>query len=160
MPGGPPAGPAIPSGPTAAPPSTPRTSQPLLPPEEIYKNALSDYTKGNYDLAIAGFRTYIENYPRTSLVPNAQYWLAESYYGQKNYAQAIEEFEVVIRDFPDSPKAPSALFKQGDALLQTGDTRRATAALCELIDTKSKYSKTREAQLAREKMRERNIRCR
>jgi tol-pal system protein YbgF len=132
----------------------------LLPPEEIYKNALSDYTKGNYDLAIAGFRTYIENYPRTSLVPNAQYWLAESYYGQKNYAQAIQEFEVVIRDFPDSPKAPSALFKQGDALLQTGDTRRATAALCELTDTKSKYSKTREAQLAREKMRERNIRCR
>jgi len=132
----------------------------LLPPEEVYKNALGDYTKGDYDLAIAGFRSYVQNYPRTSLVPNAHYWLGESYYGQKNYAQAIEEFEVVIRDYPDSPKVPSALFKQGDAFLQLNDLKQATAALCELADAKSKYSRTREAQLAREKMRERNIRCR
>jgi tol-pal system protein YbgF len=86
-------------------------------------------------------------------VPNAQYWLGESYYGQKNYAQAIEEFDVVIRDYPDSPKVPSALFKQGDAYLQMGDTSRATKVLCELV---AKHPKTREARLARE----RNIRCR
>ena len=40
------------------------------------------------------------------------------------------------------------------------DNKRATTILCELADAKSKYSKTREAQLAREKMRDRNIRCR
>ena len=79
--------------------------------------------------------------------------LGESYYGQKNNAQAIEEFEVVIRDYPDSPKVPSALYKQGDALHQMGDTKRETAVLCELL---SKHGKTREARLARE----RNIRCR
>jgi len=140
-------------GPTAVAPPAPRPPQVLLPPEEVYKNALSDYTKGNYDLAIAGFRTYIQNYPRTSLVPNAQYWLGESYYSQKHYAQAIEEFDVVIRDFSDSPKVPSALFKQGDAYLQMGDTKRATTVLCELMN---KHSKTREARLARD----RNIRCR
>lgn len=148
--------------PPAASPSPPppvvatRPAQPApaqLPPEDVYRTALNDYTKGNYDLAISGFRTYIQNYPKTSLVPNAQYWLGESYYGQKNYAQAIEEFEVVIRDYPDNPKVPSALFKQGDALLLTGDTKRATGVLCELI---GKHGKTREARLARE----RNIRCR
>ena len=143
-----------PAGATAVAPPTARPSQSaLLAPEEVYRNALNDYTKGNYDLAIAGFRTYIQNYPKTSLVPNAQYWLGESYYSQKNYAQAVEEFDVVIRDFPDSPKVPSALFKQGDAYLQTNDTKRATAVLCELM---TKYAKTREAHLARE----RNIRCR
>jgi tol-pal system protein YbgF len=133
-----------------------RPAQPspaVLPPEDVYRAALNDYTKGNYDLAITGFRTYIQNYPKTSLVPNAQYWLGESYYSQKNYAQAIEEFEVVIRDYPDNPKVPSALFKQGDALLQMNDTKRATAVLCELI---GKHGKTREARLARE----RNVRCR
>jgi tol-pal system protein YbgF len=121
----------------------------------VYRNALDDYTKGNYDLAIAGFRSYMQNYPRSSLVANAQYWLGESYYSQRNYVQATQEFDAVIRDFPDSPKVPSALFKQGDAYLQLGDTRRATTVLCELI-TNKKYSKTREAQLARDK----NIRCR
>ena len=87
------------------------------------------------------------------MAPNAQYWLAECYYGQKNYPQAIEEFNVVIQEYPDSPKVPSALFKQGDAYLQAGDTKQATIVLCELI---SKYGKTREARLARDK----NIRCR
>jgi tol-pal system protein YbgF len=149
----PPATPAPPTGPVAVAPTVPRPSQVLLPPEELYKNALSDYTKGNYDLANAGFKTYIQSYPKTSLVPNAQYWLGESYYSQKNYAQAIEEFDVVIRDYPDSPKVPSALFKQGDAYLLLGDTKRATTVLCELL---SKHPRTREARLARE----RNIRCR
>jgi len=88
-------------------------------------------------------------------VANAQYWLGESYYSQKNYAQATQEFELVVRDFPDSPKVPSALFKQGDAYLQMGESKRATTVLCELI-TNKKYAKTREAQLARDK----NVRCR
>ncbi len=146
--------PPVPASPPPAVATRPVQPSPtLLPPEEVYRTALNDYTKGNYDLAISGFRTYIQNYSKTSLVPNAQYWLGESYYSQKNYAQAIEEFVVVIRDYPDSPKVPSALFKQGDALLQMGDTKRATASLCELI---GKHGKTREARLAREK----NIRCR
>ena len=150
--GQPPAASPSPSPPVVATrPAQPAPAQ--LQPEDVYRTALNDYTKGNYDLAISGFRTYIQTYPKTSLVPNAQYWLGESYYGQKNYAQAIEEFEVVIRDYPDSPKVPSALFKQGDALLLTGDTKRATGVLCELI---GKHGKTREARLARE----RNIRCR
>ena len=145
--------PPVPVAPPVAP-SPPRPApQTLLPPEEIYKAALSDYTKGEYDLAIRGFRSYLKGYPKTSMAPNAQYWLAECYYGQKNYPQAIEEFDVVIREYPDSPKVPSALFKQGDAYLQAGDTKQATTVLCELIN---KYGKTREARLARDK----NIRCR
>jgi tol-pal system protein YbgF len=142
-----------------SPPSTPQP--PPRPPvasrppemEEVYKNALNAYAKGNYDLAITGFRAYIQNYPKTSLVANAQYWLGESYYSQRNYAQAVEEFDVVIRDYPDSPKVPSALFKQGDAYVQINDTKRATTVLCELM---TKYPETREARLARE----RNVRCR
>jgi TolA-binding protein len=60
---------------------------------------------------------------------------------------------VVIREFPDSPKVPSALFKQGDAYQQAGDSKQAATVLCELI---AKHGKTREARLAREK----NVRCR
>ena len=60
---------------------------------------------------------------------------------------------MVVREYSDSPKVASALFKQGDAYLQLGDTKQATSVLCELIN---KYGKTREARLARDK----NIRCR
>jgi tol-pal system protein YbgF len=149
---------SVPGGlPPAQPPMTapppPPAPQAMLPPEDVYKNALADYTKGNYEQAIGGFRTYLQNYPKTSLAANAQYWLGESYYSQRNYAKAVEEFEVVIRDFAESPKVPSALFKQGDALLQLGETRRGNDVLCELL---TKHPRTREARLARE----RNVRCR
>ena len=103
-------------------------------------------------MAVAGFRTYIQSYPKTRLVPDAQYWLGESYYGQQNYSQAVETFEVIVRDYPDHPKASSALYKQGEAYQQLGDSKAATSALCTLI---AKHPKTREAQLARQ----RNIRC-
>jgi tol-pal system protein YbgF len=150
------AGPAPGGVPAPAPPATaslPRTApQTLLPPEEVYKNALGDYTRGDYDLAIEGFRTYVQNYPKTSLAANAQYWLAESYLSQRNYPQAVAEFEVVLRDHADSAKVPSALFKQGEAYLQLKDTRQATRVLCQLI---GKHPKTREARLARD----RNVRC-
>jgi TolA-binding protein len=37
-------------------------------PDELYKNALNDYTRGNYDLAVTGFLNYIAFYPKTSLI--------------------------------------------------------------------------------------------
>lgn len=148
--------PAVPAPAPATPtpaPAAPPAAQVIPPPEDLYKAALQDYTKGDYDLAITEFRTYLKNYPKTALAANAQYWLGECHYSQKNYPQAIEAFGMVVRDYPESPKVPSALFKQGDAYLQSGDTARGTAVLCELI---TKYSKTREARLARD----RNVRCR
>ena len=41
---------------------------------------------------------------------------------------------MVIREYADSPKVPSALFKQGEAYQQMGDTKQATTVLCELIE--------------------------
>ncbi len=150
----PPASPGPPMATAPSPaPAPPARPEPVLPPEDLYKAALSDYTKGEYDLAITGFRSYLKNYPRTSLTPNAQYWLAECYFSQRNYGQAVEAFDAVIREYPDSPKVPSALFKQGEAYLQAGDTTNGTAVLCELM---RKHGKTREARLARDK----NLRCR
>jgi tol-pal system protein YbgF len=145
------AAPAVPA-PTARA-SLPRaTLQSALPPEEVYKNALGDYTRGDYELAINGFRTYLANYPKTSLASNAQYWLAESYLSQRNYPQAVEEFDAVIRDHPDSAKVASALFKQGEAYFHLNDSTQGTKVLCQLVN---RFPKTREARLARE----RNLRC-
>src|SRR5574337_482651 len=76
--------------------------------EELYSHALSDYTKGNYESAINGFRRIVELYPNSRRLPNARYWLGESYYSQKNYDQAITEFELLIKQFPKSQEAKRA----------------------------------------------------
>jgi tol-pal system protein YbgF len=153
--------PPRPAGPTPPPPGGPPTPQlPAAPgsghpgmqgavpsPEKVYKDALTDYTKGNYDLAIKGFRTYLTYFPKTSLVPNAQYWLAESYYSQRKYPDAIREFDKLIKTYPESTRVPSAMLKQGYAYLELGEKPLGQGVLRELV---AKYPRSREARLAQD----------
>jgi tol-pal system protein YbgF len=105
-------------------------------PEKVYRDGLSDYTKGNYDLAIQSFKTYLTFFPKTSLVPNAQYWLAES-------------FDKLVKDYPESPKVPSAMLKQGYAYLELGEPAQGQGVLRELV---AKFPRSREARLAQDRM--------
>jgi tol-pal system protein YbgF len=117
--------------------------------DELYRNALNDYAKGHYELAINGFRSQIEIYPDSSLAPNARYWLGESYYSQKNYGQAIKEFALLAKQHPDNPKVASAMLKQGYAYLEMGDKSRARTVLDNLL---KQFPKSQEARLAKERL--------
>lgn len=145
-PASPPAAPAI-----AAAPKPSRTAASAASPGDLYKSALNDYTKGNYDLAIDGFQSYITLHPKTSLLPNARYWLAESFYSQKNYGQAIKEFDLLITQHPDHPKVASAMLKQGFAYLEAGDTSRGRTVLNDLV---KRFPKSQEARLAKDRLSE------
>ncbi len=142
----PPAGAAL----SPAPPVLPaRPAANPMTPDELYKNALNDYTKGKYNLAIDGFRAYIIQYPDTSLLPNAEYWLAESFYSQKNYSLAINQFDRFLTDYPDNPKVPGAMLKQGYAYLETGNTPQGRTALNNLI---KRFPKSPEAKSAKNRL--------
>ena len=142
--------PALPAAPPTAAPAAPAMALGATP-DEVYKAALNDYTKGSYDLAINGFKTYLQLFPKTSLVGNAQYWLGESYYSQGKYPEAIREFEVVVKSYADSNKVPSAMLKQGYAYLELKETARGTAVLRELMN---RFKNSREARLAQERLRQ------
>ncbi len=116
---------------------------------ELYRNALNDYAKGHYELAINGFRSHIDLYPDSSLAPNARYWLGESYFSQKNYDQAIKEFALFAKQHPDNPKVASAMLKQGLAYLETGDKSRARTVLDNLL---KQFPKSQEARSAKDRL--------
>jgi tol-pal system protein YbgF len=84
----------------------------VLNPGEVFRAAHEDYVKGNYDLAILGFRDYLKKYPATEQASSAQYWLGESYLSQSDYSKAVEEFQRLLDMYPTSPKVPTALYKQ------------------------------------------------
>jgi tol-pal system protein YbgF len=118
-------------------------------PDELYKNALNDYTRGKYDLAIDGFRAYIIQYPNTSLLPNAHYWLAESFYSVKNYGLAIKQFDRFLTEYPDNPKVPGAILKQGYAYLEGGNNSQGRTVLNDLI---KRFPKSPEAKSAKNRL--------
>ncbi len=116
-------------------------------PEQMYQGARSDFLRGNYDLAILGFRQYLETYPATELADNALYWIGESYYGQNEYRLAIQEFSNLQARYPNSEKIPIARLKIGYSHLELDDQSQGIVQLQSVIND---FPRSDEAKLARQ----------
>ena len=111
-----------PNAPAPAP-AAPVASPP--PARELYSQAYADYARGNYDLAMQGYREYLRYYPDTDLSDNAQYWIGESLYAKRLYAEAVDAWDVLLREYPASDKLPDGRFKRAMALERLGRRREA-----------------------------------
>lgn len=122
---------------------------PVADPAELYQSAYLDYTKGNYELAMSGFKDYLTSFPDGEFAGNAQYWIGESLYSLGHYKEAIIEFEKVLNDYPDSTKAPGAMLKKGVCYDALKNPEAAKAVYIKLID---KYPSSDAAKLAADRM--------
>jgi tol-pal system protein YbgF len=154
--------PGAPSSPGPASPSAPRgAGGPTA--EQAYQAAYLDFSKGNYPLAIAGFREFVRRYPDAALADQAQYWVGESLFSQaraslaagqtdkatRELEQAVQEFRRVALNYPRGERVPTALYKEALALLELKQTKLAQARLQYLIDN---FPQSEEAPLAKERL--------
>jgi len=151
--------------PTAAPrPAPPPPRDASGPqPTDVYQTAYIDFSKGNYPLAIQGFREFLRRFPEADLAGNAQYWIGEAYFslargyatqGQADKAsgtleQAVQEFRKVIVNYPRGEKVSTALYKEALALLELKQPSLAEARLQYLLDH---FPQSEEAPLARDRL--------
>lgn len=136
---------------TAAPaPAQPAVEQKSAPPAA---NPLSDglarMAKADYDGAREAFTTFKTKNPKSPLVADAQFYIAESYYGEKWYEKAILEYQVVIAKYTKSPKRPAALYKQAVSFEKIGDAANAKSRY---RDVANLYPASPEARLAKKKL--------
>lgn len=117
--------------------------------EQLFAAAYSDYSRGNYDLALSEFKQYVETYPSSELADNAQYWIGEILYAQKKLPQSVVEFEKVATVNPAGDKTAVALYKRGLVLLEMGKKEDAVAQF--LAITKD-FAKSSEANLATQQL--------
>ncbi len=129
----------------------PTGSPPPSDPQKAYEAAYNDYLRGSYDLAILGFRQYLESYPDTELSDNAAYWIGESLYRQRRYDQAIREFDRIAARYPRSDKLASALLKKGYSYLELGRRDDGVGQLRSLVRS---HPGSDEADLARQRLRD------
>ena len=168
---------ATPAGPSTAMPTAPApstvtpaapeiasrpTTNPLQP-QDIYQAAYLDFSKGSYQLAIAGFREFLRRFPDQPLAGAAQYWIGEALFalsrgysnaGQAPQAaealeQAVQEFRKVLANYPRSDKAPASLYKEALALLELKQPDAAQQRLQYLVET---FPQSEESTLARERL--------
>lgn len=136
----------------APPASTPTTNA-----MEAYQAAYRDYQRGQYDLAIEGFREFLQANPRSELADNAAYWIGESLFSQKKYRDAIEQFDSVVNNYPRSEKVPGALLKKGFAYINVGERAQGVVQLQYVLH---EHPKSQEAGLARQRLKQLGIETR
>ena len=146
-------------------PSTPIISEVPVPapqtstvnPMELYRSSYLDYQKGNFDLAIQGFRDFLVQNPNTDLADNAAYWIGESLFSQKKYPEAIAQFDAVVNSYPKSDKVPGALLKKGYAYINLGERAQGIVQLQYVVH---EHPSSQEASLARQRLRQLGVETR
>ncbi|MBI4126365.1 MAG: tol-pal system protein YbgF [Deltaproteobacteria bacterium] len=87
---------------------------------DAYQAGLSKIQSANYLEAIAQFNAFLKKYPKSSLAPLAQYWIAESYGSLRDWQRAIKEYQKVIDKYPKHEKTRQALLGQGTCFVELG----------------------------------------
>jgi tol-pal system protein YbgF len=87
---------------------------------------------GDYGLAEAGFRQWLQTNAGHPLAGDAEFWLAESMLRQDKHREAANLFLKVYKAEPQGRKAPDSLAKLGMALAALGEQSAACATFQEL----------------------------
>jgi len=141
---------AAPAGqPPAAVPTTPPGSAPLISPQRMYDNAYSDYTAGQYEIAIQGFNAFISSFPRSDKADDAQLNIGNALYAAGKYREAVDAFQKVISNYPQSDSLAIAWYKMGITYQELKQVDLARKAFETVVQ---KYPTAYEAILAKQRL--------
>ena len=112
------------------------TSVTLITDEENsdYQEAFNMFKIGRFKGAVSKFKSFIENYPESNLVPSAHYWIGNSYYAMRDFKRAIFVQQELIKGFPESAKVPDAMLNIASSQKEINFKTEAKKTLTDLIE--------------------------
>lgn len=112
-----------------------------------YEEAFALTREREFDRAITGFRSLIEQFPGGVYEANAWYWLGEIYLAlaEPELEESRQAFVQVLERWPDHHKVPDALYKLGVVYHQLGEPDEARQYLQRV---RSEYAGSSAARLA------------
>ncbi|EKE69252.1 hypothetical protein B3C1_15657 [Gallaecimonas xiamenensis 3-C-1] len=148
------------SGTPVATPSPAANSQPVVDTGSNYSADLSEndaYDRAvglvlkqkDYAKATDAFRKFIKDFPKSSYIDNAHYWLGQLLYSDRKLDEAGQSFIQVVNRFPNSSKRADAMLKLGIIALEKGDKAGASAYFNRVV---KEYPDTTSARLAKDKL--------
>ncbi|MDT7043651.1 tetratricopeptide repeat protein [Candidatus Nitronereus thalassa] len=117
----------------------------LIKPSQAFHFAYQDYLKGHFGLALSQFQNFIADYPESSMVPKAYFYLGECYEQEGNLKEAARALTTLIEQYEMSRQVPAALFKLGKVMVKARKPQKAKAYWIKLIKD---FRGTPEAKLA------------
>jgi len=149
----------IPSDPGATPGAAPGTAPPTataappgntgVQPQRLFDTSWSDYTAGNYSLAVQGFESYLRSFPKGQRAHEAQLLVGEALAWEKKDMDAVAAYDRVIANYPGSASVPTAYYKRGMTFERLGEPGRARESYEALI---KQFPDTQQAVLAQQRL--------
>ncbi|NRN28270.1 cell division protein CpoB [Photorhabdus heterorhabditis] len=146
------------SKPTAAPPSSTASNS----GNRASSTASTGSEKGDYDAAvhlavntkeydkaIISFQSFVKNYPKSSYIPNANYWLGQLHYNKGKKDEAAYYFATVVKEYPKSQKSGESLYKVGLIMQDKGQKDKARSVYQQVM---KQYPGSNAAKLAEKKL--------
>jgi tol-pal system protein YbgF len=114
-----------------------------------YEAAQQQRRIGNYPAAIAGFQSFIAQYPKSPLAHRAQYWIGDSQYNLRDFKGAIASQQKLIAGYADSASVPDALLNIASCQIELGDPAAARKTLDGVV---TRYPASEAAEKARRRL--------
>lgn len=118
--------------PTTVTPPTALVMDPVAE-QRAYDQGLEHFRAGRFAEAVTAFQLFIRTFPKSTLVPSAQYWIGNSLYAVRDFRGAIATQRQLLTQFPDSAKASDALLNIASAQGELGDLQGSRATMQEVV---------------------------
>jgi len=80
------------------------------PENRAFEAAYGLFKSGNHENAVKAFQEFLNKYPDSVHVANANYWLGNAQFALKDYKNALDTYQGLLKIFPGTPKAAEVLF--------------------------------------------------
>ena len=123
--------------------------QKVLLPSDIFNKAKNHLNKQAYDLAVTGFKLYIEQYPEGENIEQAYIYMGDAYFAQEQAKPAAIAYATVLQKFPESKIIPTARLKYARSIIPLGKTEEAKRYFSSVVQD---FGSSPEARLAKEEL--------
>ncbi len=106
---------------------------------QIYADGRNQFIAGDYDEAIALFKSYLDNFPNFKNVADAKLWLGRAYFADELYSQSKVIYLEFQSENPQHSKYPDSMYELSRVLFELGELDVAKTMLIKMIEKFPKH---------------------
>jgi len=101
---------------------------------QIYTDGRNQFIVGEYDEAIALFKSYLDSFPNYKNVADSKLWLGRAYFANELYSESKAIYLEFQSENPQHLKYPDSMYELSRSLFELGEVEAAKRLLIKMIE--------------------------
>ena len=101
---------------------------------QIYTDGRNQFIVGEYDEAIALFKSYLDSFPNYKNVADSKLWLGRAYFANELYSESRTIYLEFQSENPQHLKYPDSMYELSRSLFELGEVEAAKRLLIKMIE--------------------------